>query len=155
MNENNLAFARLADQARRRIQEISPHELARAKPVPVIIDVRESEEYADGYVALAKHLSRGVLEQKIADVSTDFSTPIVLYCDRGERAALADWKTSSKWATSTCIRSRVVCRTGSSPAASWKSLIAFAEGVDLLEGESSHRKIGTVLGQPRIGATKD
>jgi rhodanese-related sulfurtransferase len=89
MNESSTAFARLADQARSRIQEISPHELARAKPLPVIIDVRESKEYADGYVARAKHLSRGVLEQKIAEVVPDFSTPIVLYCDRGERAALA------------------------------------------------------------------
>jgi rhodanese-related sulfurtransferase len=89
MNESSTAFARLADQARRRIQEISPHELARAKPLPIIIDVREPEEYADGYVARAKHLSRGVLEQKIAGMVPDFSTPIVLYCDRGERAALA------------------------------------------------------------------
>jgi rhodanese-related sulfurtransferase len=89
MKESSTASARLADQARRRIEEISPHELARAKPLPVIIDVRESEEYADGFVARAQHLSRGVLEQKIADVVPDFSTPIVLYCDRGERAALA------------------------------------------------------------------
>jgi rhodanese-related sulfurtransferase len=89
MNESSSAFARLADQARSRIEEISPRELARVKPSPVIIDVRESEEYADGFVARAKHLSRGVLEQKIADVVPDFSTPIVLYCDRGERAALA------------------------------------------------------------------
>lgn len=89
MNESSTAFARLADQARQRIAEINPHELARAKPLPVIIDVRECEEYADGYVARAKHLSRGVLEQKIAEVVPDFSTPIVLYCDRGERAALA------------------------------------------------------------------
>ena len=89
MNERSTAFARLADQARRRIEEISPHELARVKPSPVIVDVRESEEYADGFMARAKHLSRGVLEQKIADVVPEFSTPIFLYCDRGERAALA------------------------------------------------------------------
>jgi rhodanese-related sulfurtransferase len=89
MNNSNTAFARLADQARSRIEEISPYELARVKPLPVIIDVRESEEYADGYVAQAKHLSRGVLEQKIAEMVPEFSTPIVLYCDRGERAALA------------------------------------------------------------------
>jgi rhodanese-related sulfurtransferase len=89
INESSTAFARLADQARSRIQEISPQELARARPSPVIIDVRESEEYRDGYVARAKHLSRGVLEKKIAEVVPDFSTPIVLYCDRGERAALA------------------------------------------------------------------
>jgi len=89
MNESITAFARLADQARSRIKEISPDELARTKPLPVIIDVRESEEYAEGYIARAKHLSRGVLEQKIAKVVPDFCTPIVLYCDGGERAALA------------------------------------------------------------------
>jgi rhodanese-related sulfurtransferase len=89
MNNSSTAFARLADQARRRIEEITPQELARVKPLPVIIDVRESEEYADGYVARAKHLSRGILEQKIGEMVPDFFTPIVLYCDRGERAALA------------------------------------------------------------------
>jgi phage shock protein E len=89
MNDSISAFARLAERARNGIEEISPQELLRAKPWPVIIDVRESAEYAEGYVASAKHLSRGVLEQKIEEVVPDFCTPIVLYCDRGERAALA------------------------------------------------------------------
>jgi phage shock protein E len=88
MNDTITAFARLADQARSRIKEISAPELSRAKPWPVIIDVRESDEYAEGHIAGAKHLSRGVLEQKIGDFVPDFSTPVVVYCDRGERAAL-------------------------------------------------------------------
>src|ERR1700693_422036 len=87
-NDSLTAFARLASQARSRIEEISPKELSRAKPLPVIIDVRESDEYAEGYVAGAKHLCRGVLEQKIGEVVPDVSTPIVVYCDRGERGAL-------------------------------------------------------------------
>ena len=49
------AFARLADQARSRIEEISAPELARAKPLPVIIDVRESDEYTEGRVQAATH----------------------------------------------------------------------------------------------------
>jgi rhodanese-related sulfurtransferase len=89
MNENIDAFARLAEEARSRIEEISPNDIFRITPAPVIIDVRESEEYAEGYLAKAKHLSRGILEQKIGEVVPDFSTPIVVYCDRGERAALA------------------------------------------------------------------
>jgi phage shock protein E len=88
MNDTTTAFSRLADQARSQIEEISPRELFRAKPIPVIIDVRESDEYAEGHVAGAKHLSRGVLEQKVGDLVPDFSTHIVVYCDRGERAAL-------------------------------------------------------------------
>jgi rhodanese-related sulfurtransferase len=67
MNDRITAFARLAERARNRIEEISPQELLRARPLPVIIDVRESDEYAEGYVASAKHLSRGVLEQKIEE----------------------------------------------------------------------------------------
>jgi rhodanese-related sulfurtransferase len=89
INDGSTAFARLAERARNRIEEISPQELLRTRPWPVIIDVRESEEYAEGYVTSAKHLSRGVLEQKIEEVVPDFRTPIVLYCDRGKRAALA------------------------------------------------------------------
>jgi phage shock protein E len=88
MNDTITAFARLADQARSRIEEISARELSRAKPWPVMIDVRESDEYAEGHIAGAIHLSRGVLEQKIGDFVPDFSTPVVVYCDRGERAAL-------------------------------------------------------------------
>ena len=88
MNDIFTPFARLADQARSRIEEISPKELSRANPAPVIIDVRESDEYTEGHVGGAKHLSRGVLEQKIGEVVSDISTPIVVYCDRGERAAL-------------------------------------------------------------------
>jgi rhodanese-related sulfurtransferase len=88
MNDSITAFARLADQARSRIKEISPIELSRAQPSPMIIDVRESHEYAEGYVAGAKHLSRGILEQKIGELVPNFSTPLVVYCDRGERAAL-------------------------------------------------------------------
>ena len=83
------AFSPLADQGRSRIEEISPKALSWAKPWPVVIDVREADEYLCGHLADAKHLSRGVLEQKVGGVVPDFSTPIVVYCDRGERAALA------------------------------------------------------------------
>jgi rhodanese-related sulfurtransferase len=88
MNDTITAFARLADQARSRIEEISAPELSRAKPLPVIVDVRESDEYAEGHIADSIHLSRGVLEQKIGDFVPDFSTPVVVYCDRGKRGAL-------------------------------------------------------------------
>ncbi|MBV9997537.1 MAG: sulfurtransferase [Verrucomicrobia bacterium] len=88
MSDRSTAFSRLAEQARSRIKEISPMELSRAKPAPVIIDVREADEYVKGYIAGAKHLSRGVLEQKVVHVVPDLSTPVVVYCDRGDRAAL-------------------------------------------------------------------
>ena len=88
MNDTFTPFARLADQARSRIREISAPELSQAKPLPVLIDVRESDEYAEGHIPTARHLSRGVLEQKIGEFVPDLSTPLVVYCDRGTRAAL-------------------------------------------------------------------
>jgi rhodanese-related sulfurtransferase len=89
MSNGITAFARLAEQARSRIVEITPQELSRAKPLPVILDVREANEYAQGHIAGAKSLSRGILEQKVDQLIPDFSTPIVVYCSRGERGALA------------------------------------------------------------------
>ena len=90
MNDTITAFARLADQARSRIEEISAGELSQTKPLPVIIDVRESDEYAEGHVQTARHLSRGVMEQKIDEFVPDFSTPVVVYCDRGDRSRAGD-----------------------------------------------------------------
>jgi rhodanese-related sulfurtransferase len=89
MSDSSTAFLRLAYQAQSQIKEIKPKEVFREKPLPVTIDVRETYEYARGCIAGALHLSRGVLEQKVAQAVPDFSTPIVVYCDRGERAALA------------------------------------------------------------------
>ena len=51
-------------------------------------DVREYNEYAEGHIQTARHLSRGVMEQKIDEFVPDFSTPVVVYCDRGDRSAL-------------------------------------------------------------------
>lgn len=45
--------------------------------------------FAEGHIAGAKPLSRGVLEQEIDELIPDFSTPLVVYCSRGERGTLA------------------------------------------------------------------
>ena len=41
MNGSATAFARLVEQARSRIEEVSPEELFQVKPLPMIIDLRE------------------------------------------------------------------------------------------------------------------
>lgn len=89
MGDNSTVSLRLADEARSQVVEITPQELSRAKPLPVIIDVREADEYAQGHIAGAKALSRGVLEQKVDQLIPDFSTPLVVYCCRGERCVSA------------------------------------------------------------------
>jgi phage shock protein E len=89
MTDSSTAFLRLANQARSQIVEVTTRELYRAKPLPVIIDVREADEYAQGHIPGAKPLSRGILEQKVGQLIPDFSTAIVVYCSGGERGALA------------------------------------------------------------------
>jgi sulfur-carrier protein adenylyltransferase/sulfurtransferase len=56
---------------------------------PVIIDVREKDEYVQGYIPGAVWISRGTLEGKIEDAVPDRSTPLILYCAGGARSALA------------------------------------------------------------------
>jgi phage shock protein E len=83
-------FLKLAADARTRTWEIPVDEVpaALAQPNAILIDVREEDEWREGHVKGAVHLSRGTIEFKIQDQVPDLSTPIVLYCGRGRRSAL-------------------------------------------------------------------
>lgn len=92
MNGPNPAFLRLAAEARKRIHEITVPQLTQAlrtDPRPLLIDVRETEEFAAGHVPGARHLSRGIIEQRIAEVAPGLDTTILCYCAGGNRSALA------------------------------------------------------------------
>ncbi|HKA89771.1 MAG TPA: molybdopterin-synthase adenylyltransferase MoeB [Haliangiales bacterium] len=54
-----------------------------------IIDVREQDEYVQGYIPGATWIPRGFLEQRIEDAVPDKGQPIILYCAGGTRSALA------------------------------------------------------------------
>ena len=54
-----------------------------------IIDVREQDEYVQGYIPGAKWIPRGFLEPRIEEAVPDKSQPIILYCAGGTRSALA------------------------------------------------------------------
>lgn len=80
----------LANDARTRIQEISPDEArVRASAGATLVDVREEKEFRAGNLAGAVLVSLGVLEKRIAEVVPDKSTPIVTYCTIGHRSAIA------------------------------------------------------------------
>jgi rhodanese-related sulfurtransferase len=51
MSALNSPFPRASDSATR-TREVKPYELARIKPLPLIIDIREEEEFASGHIAL-------------------------------------------------------------------------------------------------------
>ncbi len=57
----------------------------------VVLDVREPNEYATGYIVNAVNIPRGVLEFKIDQHidGSDKSVSILVYCKTGGRGALA------------------------------------------------------------------
>jgi len=56
---------------------------------PVLVDVRETEEFDAGHIPGARHVPRGYLEQRIEGAAPDRDARVVLYCASGNRSALA------------------------------------------------------------------
>ena len=84
-------FQALAADAKARIREISAPEASERQTAEgaILIDVRETEEFAKEHAQGAVHLSRGVIELKIEELAPDMATPIICYCGGGSRSALA------------------------------------------------------------------
>jgi len=79
----------LLEEARRVVTEVRPqqvHENGRSRR---LIDVRERDEFEQGHIAGASHISKGFIETRIEDLVPDRSTPITLYCAGGTRSLLA------------------------------------------------------------------
>lgn len=55
----------------------------------VVLDVREPDEYEQGALPDALHISRGFLESQIESNIPEKATPIVVYCAGGVRSAFA------------------------------------------------------------------
>jgi rhodanese-related sulfurtransferase len=90
----------LVAQAKAKIKEVTVEELKQSMAtMPIIIDVREPEEYAAGHIYGAINIPRGVLEfqveghpavaQKLAPELQIKDAEIFLYCRTGGRSALA------------------------------------------------------------------
>ena len=56
---------------------------------PILIDVREKDEWIEGSIPGARWIPRGFLELRIEDQVPERSAEIVLYCAGGTRSALA------------------------------------------------------------------
>jgi rhodanese-related sulfurtransferase len=54
-----------------------------------LVDVREDAEWANGHVAGAIHLGKGVIERDVEAAIPDKTKEIILYCGGGFRSALA------------------------------------------------------------------
>jgi rhodanese-related sulfurtransferase len=85
-------FLKLVDDAKSRIRQIDVEgykKMVAAKDPHVLVDTREDREWADGHVAGAVHLSKGIIERDIETRYPDKTTGLVLYCGGGFRSALA------------------------------------------------------------------
>ncbi|MBI3551066.1 MAG: sulfurtransferase [Elusimicrobia bacterium] len=56
---------------------------------PILVDVREDNEWAKGRIPGARHIGRGILERDVEKELPDHSAEIILYCGGGFRSALA------------------------------------------------------------------
>jgi len=82
----------LVSDAKKAVPEVSVEDvrdrLATGQPM-VLLDVRDPDEYREGFVDGAVPISRGFLEFKVQDAYPDPDTPLVLYCLSGLRSLLA------------------------------------------------------------------
>ncbi len=87
--------AELLRQVKSQIEEVDPSEVRELiDEGAVIVDVRETDEFAAGHLPGAKHVPRSYLETRIEGAVPDRSTQVILYCQSGNRSA---------WATRTLV----------------------------------------------------
>src|SRR5947207_4328071 len=85
------SYRELLQQARAEIAELDAE---RARELidngePVVVDVREQDEWDEGHIPGAVHIPRGHLESRIERVAPDPSRRVLLYCSAGNRSAFA------------------------------------------------------------------
>ncbi|HWE61454.1 MAG TPA: molybdopterin-synthase adenylyltransferase MoeB [Chloroflexota bacterium] len=86
------SFPQLLQQVKQQIREVQPEEVRdqlKTGQAPVLLDVREADEYQQGAIPGARHIPRGYLELRIEQEVPERDRPIVVYCAGGTRSALA------------------------------------------------------------------
>jgi molybdopterin/thiamine biosynthesis adenylyltransferase/rhodanese-related sulfurtransferase len=79
-------------QLKQQVPETTAKQLAASQngaTAPLILDVRERDEWQEGHVPGAQHLPRGFLELRIESVEPERARPIVVYCAGGVRSLFA------------------------------------------------------------------
>jgi sulfur-carrier protein adenylyltransferase/sulfurtransferase len=86
-------FQEIMAEARKEVPEVSAQQvnelLKNNGKSPILLDVRESDEWRQGHLEGALPLPRGFLEIKVESVVPDKNAPIIAYCAGGVRSLLA------------------------------------------------------------------
>jgi molybdopterin/thiamine biosynthesis adenylyltransferase/rhodanese-related sulfurtransferase len=86
------SYRELLHQVRAEIDEVDAvqaRELLASAGPPLLVDVREPDEWAEGHLPAAIHVPRGNLESRIERAAPDRAQPIVVYCQAGNRSVFA------------------------------------------------------------------
>jgi sulfur-carrier protein adenylyltransferase/sulfurtransferase len=86
------SYRELLQQVKSEIEEVDAaraRDLLDAADPPLLVDVREPDEWSEGHIPGAVHVPRGHLESRIEQVVPDRSRALVLYCAVGARSAFA------------------------------------------------------------------
>lgn len=85
-------YADLFSDVRQAVKTISLDDLKKrleSGKAPVLVDVREKDEFKAGYIPGAVHVPRGFLEMQAEQKLPDKSAEVVVYCAGGTRSAFA------------------------------------------------------------------
>ncbi len=86
-------YDQLFETVRQNIPEVDVHDLKsaldQADAKPVIIDVRERDEWEQGHVPGARFIPRGFLEMRVEEQVPEKDQPVYLYCAGGVRSIFA------------------------------------------------------------------
>jgi sulfur-carrier protein adenylyltransferase/sulfurtransferase len=86
------SYRELLQEVKAEIDEVDApraHELLASIDPPLLVDVREQDEWSEGHLPGAVHVPRGNLESRIERAAPDRARPIILYCQSGSRSAFA------------------------------------------------------------------
>jgi rhodanese-related sulfurtransferase len=85
-------FLKLVQDAKTRVQETNVADVKRRMDAGekfLLVDTREDNEWANGHVPGALHMSKGIIERDIVQRVPDSGAKVILYCGGGFRSALA------------------------------------------------------------------
>lgn len=85
-------YPELLQEVRGQVRTLTLEELKRrleAKEDFTLVDVREKDEFRQGYIPGALHIARGFLEMQVGNRIPDRSRKVILYCAGGIRSAFA------------------------------------------------------------------
>ncbi len=86
------SYRQILEEVKKEIPEVTVEEVKKKKDKQedfVLLDVRDDDEYREGYIPDALHVTRGMLEFSIENYVPDRDKKIIIHCAAGLRSLLA------------------------------------------------------------------